>query len=149
MDSFPVHCSFHQPCISCVDCNGAMIESPHKGYLKIILLLQPKCFVKVKCSDLCSYADSTLVHQQPVWHSFKAVDCKWKHVPSLISYSHSPLVQYPPSHSDPAISNELTIIFKLLSMRWYLHTNWERENLQKLNWGSCEEQEVVRRGYLM
>lgn len=53
-----------------------------------------------------------------VWHSFKVLACKWKHVPSLISWIHPPLIQYPPSHPDPAISNKLTIIFKLLSMRW-------------------------------
>ena len=124
MASFPVHCSFHQSCISCVDCNGAMIESPHKGYLKIVLLFQPKYFIIVKCGDLYSCAYSALVHQRFAWHSFKVLTYKWKHMPSLISCVCSPLIQYPPSHPDAATSNELTIIFKLLSMSWYLHTSW-------------------------
>lgn len=127
MAGFPVHCSFHRPCISCVDCNGAMIESPQKGYLKAVLLLQPKYFVVVKCGDWCSRAYSPPGPSSFAWHSFKALAYKWKHVPSLISCVPLHLIQYPPSHPDTAMSNKLAIIFKLFSMRWYLHTSCRRE----------------------
>ena len=117
MAGFPVHYSFHQPCISCADCNGARLKVPQKVTLKLFLLLQPKYFVIVKCSDSQSRAHSALVHQCFAWHSFKALTSKWKHVPSLIFCVRSALIQYPPSHPDAATSNELAIIFKLLSMR--------------------------------
>lgn len=151
MAGFPVHCSFHQPCMSCVDCNGAMIESPQKGYHKIVLLLQPNALSKsnvVICAHVVTLCWST---SSFIWHSFKAIAYEWKQVPSLISCIHSPLIQYSPSPPETAVSNELTIIFKLLSVRWYLHAGWGREcNPPCRSYHeSCKEEEVIRRGYLM
>ena len=122
MAGFPVHCSFHQPCISCVDCNGARLKVPQKVTLKLFY-----CFSQSTLSQSNAVIRSHVLTLH--WSTSALLGTILKL--SLLSGNMCPppstvwalLIQYPPSHPDTDTSNELTIIFKLLSMRWYLHTS--------------------------
>lgn len=150
MAAFPVHCSFHQPCISCVDCNGAMIESPQKVTLKLFYSFSQSILSKSRVAICVHVPTLHWPTNSFAWHCWKGLVSNWKHAPSLIP---CPLSLHPVSSLSPgtATSNELTIIFKPLSIRWSAYQLGERMRfiLQKLNRGSCDEQEEVTRGCWM
>lgn len=73
MAGFPVHCSFHQPCIAYVNYNGAMIGSLQKVTLQLFYCFSQSILSQLNvviCAHVLTLHWST---SSFAWHSFKAL----------------------------------------------------------------------------
>lgn len=125
MAGFPVHCSFHQPCISCVDCNGAMIESPQKVTLKLFYSFSQSILSKSRVAICVHVPTLHWPTNSFVWHCFKGLASNWKHAPSLIPCP-LPFTQYPPSPLVLPLLMSLRLFLNLFPLGSQ-HTSWGRE----------------------